>query len=562
MANKNVQIKKKNGSSWDNIFPISLATNIMAEGGSVEEVIGDKKKNTVILSAFMKKMRDGGSGSIACMGDSTTYGADNTNSRLPDSTPADDGTAHYANRADITYPESLQNHLSQIYGTGNITVTNKGFAGDGTQRGLQHWNASGADVCLIMYGINDADNSNIPYNGNVEEFLKYYRQIIEREIRNNTACIILSPIKLRIITANQSVSRHSKIDAFGQAARMLAEEYNLPFIDTAELLRGYGSEIYSDYTHLNTIGYNILGAKLSSIFIGQGAYAPFIISDEEILGVSLLNDNFKANNVQGWYFQSGGPTPTEDDSSGSTYINLKNEGATITYAFYTEKDNMVVIPHWQYGYDGFSFEFELDFGVIPSQFMNKDMIDNAYPGSPVSKATYDNSDKNHGLRFSPNRILFTNEKHLLIPTRGWHTVRFKVNQINPVGGVINWYGCKFENLDKFVSRTIQKSDLNLENSHAAYDPTGRPVQALKKNGIVFLEGVVSGLQQGLGKTILTLPSGYRPKNTRSYICSQFSGANIAYANVVVGSNGTITVHTASSTSDYLQLYQISFPVMD
>lgn len=518
--------------------------------------------NTYKLNKAMMKLKTGIPITIACQGDSTTASTDSTSSREPDPAPTNNGTYHYAKRASITYPESLQKYMRRVYGDDKVTVINRGFEGDGTKRGYEHWNMpSGADVMLIMYGINDADNSSIDYMGDVEEFIRYYRLIIEQELRNGTAVIMLSPIRLRIATGTTSVLRHTKIQAFGEAAKMLANEYNIPCVDMHEMLRGYGADIYSDYTHLNGIGYELLGARLSSIFIGRGSIKPFTIKSGKNLGVSLMNDSFVAANVQGWYYQTNPITATEDDSSGGgTYLNLRNPNAFITYSFYANEDNLIVSPNFQFAFsDPFEFEMQLDYGLQPQQILNKEMVDNLYPLAPITSQKYYQTDKNNSQRFSPSMMKNVTDKHIIIPSRGWHTITFKVNQTNASLGIIAFYGFKVESVREFMSRTNIIIPLTLENGFTPFDDVRKP-QLVIANGIVTIEGLIAGLSTRIGQNIATIPAPYRPKEVYSYLCPNATSNNGAYANITIGTNGSIIVQYSSTAADIVQLASIKYPL--
>lgn len=83
------------------------------------------------MAQFLRNLRKGSPVTIACMGDSMTYGHDTTSSdkRNADTTPCDDGSKHSFTRASITYPEALQKYLNKIY-SNNVTVINRGYSGD------------------------------------------------------------------------------------------------------------------------------------------------------------------------------------------------------------------------------------------------------------------------------------------------------------------------------------------------------------------------------------------------------------------------------------------------
>ena len=131
-----------------------------------------KKLSTDLYSKFQYKLRRTDELlTIIFQGDSTIYGTDTSSvdKRPIYGTLTDNGVAHKVTRASVTMPEHFATLINSVYSS-RITVINKGYSGDGTKSGCEHWNPGEADLKVFEYGINDASNSNIEYMGNVETF--------------------------------------------------------------------------------------------------------------------------------------------------------------------------------------------------------------------------------------------------------------------------------------------------------------------------------------------------------------------------------------------------------
>jgi hypothetical protein len=85
--------------------------------------------------------------------------------------------------------------------------------------------------------------------------------------------------------------------------------------------------------------------------------------------------------------------------------------------------------------------------------------------------------------------------------------------------------------------------LTLQNSWSAYgSPAETPSYAKNNYGIITLKG---GIKDGtLGSVCATLPTDYRPANTRSFITYS---ANNTPAFITINSNGEITVEDGDTT---------------
>ncbi|PGK02532.1 hypothetical protein CN892_27270, partial [Bacillus anthracis] len=124
---------------------------------AVSEQIDLRVMQAAAIGTFYKKLSTGVSVTIGLMGDSVAYGADynSADKRPPLSGTTDNGVSFPDTRASTTPVEALQDYFSQLYGS-TVTIKPKAFPGDGTKLGWEHWNASGSDLVVFNYGINDA----------------------------------------------------------------------------------------------------------------------------------------------------------------------------------------------------------------------------------------------------------------------------------------------------------------------------------------------------------------------------------------------------------------------
>lgn len=400
-----------------------------------------KEKQTDLYAKFYQKLRTGITTSIACVGDSTTYGEDKTSAdiRPCPTNLTDNGVAYnsYDTRASVTYPESLQEALNEIYGTDKVSVINKGYSGDDVSEAYEHWNVN-TDIALISLGINDAINST--YAGNLETFLSWYRKLIEKHLDNNCAVIIMTPTKLR-----QDVS--TDISVFRHSLYLLAEEYNIPIIDGFEMLNNVDYSYYSDATHLTGVGYKYLGKRIASIFIGEGVAKPKTVLSGDTLIYRTSSDNIinKGCALSGGNADSGTPEGLSNTGVGLTVNDLTD---TIYYSVYTGQENLVVVPII-YGLTGAVAKIEVDFSEQMPQPTNDfslyaTTVDRTYPISNISYTWAGN------YTIPKDDILFKNPM-LYITTKGWHTIKItKTSTAN-----VSFQGINFVSLEstKFMNKT-------------------------------------------------------------------------------------------------------------
>lgn len=370
---------------------------------------------------------------IACLGDSLTYGHDivSSDKRPPTTTPTDNGTLHIRDRAGITYPEFLQTCLREVYGTSKVNVRNMGFSGDTTKTAYEHWNKSDSDVVLMMFGTNDSTYQTI------KEFIRYYRLLIERELKNGTAVILLTPPKTK---DSASVG----IDVYAQAVKTLASENNLPLIDMIELTSNIDASLYSDAAHFNTDGYKFIGARLSSLFIGKGVTNENRVYSGDSLSSRTMVDSFhliggtRVNNAN--Y-----PTVTEYiETQGTAYYP---DDEPIYYSFYTAQDNMIVYPSFYSSMTITEVNATLDFGVVPQIITNNLRVNHnsfkaskVFPNTTSIKYADANATSLGGIFSYDRENTIDFEKGLFIAKKGWHTV--KIESV----GKITFYSLDFVSL--------------------------------------------------------------------------------------------------------------------
>lgn len=521
-----------------------------------------RRKNTVLFNRFLFNLRRlHGDIRICCMGDSMTYGTDTNSSdkKAADTSLTDDGTKHLATRASKTYPEVLQRELNKIYDN-NITVINHGYSGDGTKKGYLHWNASMCDLCIINYGINDAINENIEYMGSIKEFIKWYRLIIERELENDTAVILITPPKQLIISTSGKDGRTS-VDVFSNAVYMLGQEYNIPVIDGHLIMEGYGSEYYSDTTHHNSKGYETYACNLLGILIGEGANKPYKINGYDMLGANILLDNFVLSN--GSLIANSEAYPTPIECNGTSPSILLKDGQSVTYSFYCEQPQIVAIPSLYSASKNCNVIVKLDRGVEQPQpqnyfyFHNQNNIDRSKKQESSitikNKDLIDYSNKVYTLK----NTLKNTDPHLIIMRRGWHTITISTNFGNS-NDSCTLYGIEFLTYNDYLNRVVEEVELNLVNCEP-YDKSRTPKLTLN-NGYAELTGTIKNFVSADGGLIAEIGTTLAPATNVVFPIALSSSTGGGYGTISITSGGKILIPYLSSSVNYASLYGIRWKV--
>lgn len=433
-------------SQLDKIINLKLLMDVDSTSYKINDIISvDKitRLQNLYMAQFLRNLRKGSPVTIACMGDSLTYGHDTTSSdkRNADTTPCDDGSKHSFTRASITYPEALQKYLNKIY-SNNVTVINRGYSGDYVKKGIDRWNKKhGANLTIIMYATNDSRASYVPeqYRGNIEEFLKWYEQAIIREILWGKSVVVFSPPKL------QSFG-DLDIDTFANGLIQLCKKYNVPYVDSELFTINYNN-INSDGVHFNGVGYEIFGMKSASVFVAENLLKPQYVKG----GTKLLNrqtiDSFVVNGTYSYNSTSGAYTPSELNNTGGSVLNL-NPGSSITYSFYCEEDDMFVIPYIYTISD--KIKISLDYGLKASENSLDASIGKGATPLDKNKSVIEiiNEDV---LLINKDKVFTNGVECLRIPTKGWHTLTISNDHRQSTDGTLVINGIEFMNYDVYAS---------------------------------------------------------------------------------------------------------------
>lgn len=430
----------------EQIINLKLLMDVDSTSYKINDIISvDKitRLQNLYMAQFLRNLRKGSPVTIACMGDSLTYGHDTTSSdkRNADTTPCDDGSKHSFTRASITYPEALQKYLNKIY-SNNVTVINRGYSGDYVKKGIDRWNKKhGANLTIIMYATNDSRASYVPeqYRGNIEEFLKWYEQAIIREILWGKSVVVFSPPKL------QSFG-DLDIDTFANGLIQLCKKYNVPYVDSELFTINYNN-INSDGVHFNGVGYEIFGMKSASVFVAENLLKPQYVKG----GTKLLNrqtiDSFVVNGTYSYNSTSGAYTPSELNNTGGSVLNL-NPGSSITYSFYCEEDDMFVIPYIYTISD--KIKISLDYGLKASENSLDASIGKGATPLDKNKSVIEiiNEDV---LLINKDKVFTNGVECLRIPTKGWHTLTISNDHRQSTDGTLVINGIEFMNYDVYAS---------------------------------------------------------------------------------------------------------------
>lgn len=437
-----------------------------------------QEKQTLLYGKFYQMLRQRSNVKIACMGDSLTYGHDTTSTdkRPPKSDPLCDPsvTTHVQTQASKTYPEALQEKLNLVYGTGIVTVVNRGFSGDGTREAYNRWTTNvSSNLTLIELGTNDSRASWIDYAGNIGTYLDWYRKLIERELDRNSAVIILTPFKL--------LGEDLRVDEFSNALYLLGGEYGIPVITGDELMANYGADCYSDDTHFNGKGYNILGSKIASFFIGEGVMNVKHVGDGTELLTRRYLDNCEFTNGTSNNSSAGYPTPDEIITGQGIGYTL-GSGNQLIYSVYCETENLVVLPSIFFGTSStWDVKVEVDFGVEMAEPSNDYSAYNLVSNfnNPVSSVVYTqdmrlaydintSGDNNHTLVTKQDFLYSDKLPKIVITTKGWHTIRLTPNSV--AGASI--HGLSFVRYDDIVINNMLNSlGYMYYSTHANYTDT-------------------------------------------------------------------------------------------
>ena len=220
-------------------------------------------------------------------------------------------------------PEIMTETLNKVY-NGKITMFRKVWNGitvcnKKTPSGkpvdysiTSHWKASEKDIAMMNFGINDAIgiHLDVSYAGNVTKFIEGYKALIERELENGTAVIVVSPFRLCTVgekDIDADLDDRTIIDVYEQSLFSLCQEYGIPFIDGSLMLKNFGSELYLDLSHLRPLGNESAGKRLASVLIGQNPLRPLKVHHNTYLSVIPQYSNCKLTGTANFSYSTTSP---------------------------------------------------------------------------------------------------------------------------------------------------------------------------------------------------------------------------------------------------------------
>lgn len=394
-----------------------------------------KQLQTLNMGLAQKKLRMNEATKIALMGDSVFWGYDQVSSEgIPTDCTADSGlsygTTFKANPNNI--PKNFIEKMNEVYES-NITYIPKVFTGDTFAGAFEKWNPSMADFIIINLGINDAMGAHIDenYRGHIELFVPAVRKLVEREIANGTAVILMTPVRQTVGNSYDTDNR-TLIDIYEQIEYDIAQEYGLGLIDGNQFTKNLATTSSIDFTHFTGETYENLGGRLVAPFVGRGVRNPLYVYDGSFLGArpQIDNINITGDTIINCSEQSPA-VPTLMTSSELDPIVAEKKGlqadivgtGKIYWSFYVPVDGMVVIPELYSAQENNVITMKLDFGTKQGKWGNifyvKNNIDYDYDEASVT--TIETSDLVENY-YGVNKVTLATQPNIKITTEGWHTI--------------------------------------------------------------------------------------------------------------------------------------------
>ena len=406
-----------------------------------------------------------------------------------------------------TYPEILRGCLWEVYGK-SFTVKKMAIGGDTLTKALERWTTNpDVKIAIMMFGTNDSYREE-----NTETFIKNYFKLIKRFLDWGCAVVLLTPPKKYDYSEVQ--------DVYAEVVKTIGKMLNIPVIDTREIFDGYPlDDLTTDYVHFKPDMYYLLGAKITSLFVlKRNLIQPYKLDSGKHLYCDLQTNNcFVPPNSRQEFINNCTYSPMD---VGKTKENGKSiklyENGKIYFSFSTDKD-MILIPLFRTTSNGKC--------IIDVNFRSK---------QPTKK--YDFITDEIGKNFTPShhKIYAVNESreslkltmselnsNIVITSKGVNSVC--VN--NGATGIVEFFGFYVMSLEdyynnKCTSSLIVGEDINYETDFS--NISGLKTKIIKKDGFVDIQFAVKVNATGF-KTIFTLPEGFRPEVTSSFVLKNYEG---------------------------------------
>lgn len=294
-----------------------------------------REKQTENMGNAMKKLRTNQNVKIAVRGDSVMFGYNTatsgedglrrvTNTVMADRNPSEyakslgyDGLFFYGThpltkqaqasgsikassevtgngsvkRTEVQIPDVMIQALNEVF-EGHVQYVDRVYTGDSAVTSYCRYDAANADLEIINLGINDALAAFLGsgYVGQVSEFVKWYTNLIEREIENDVALVIVTPITQTTVSTYDTDAR-TTVDVYEKVLHDIASLYNIPVIDGNEMNHNFSNRLLIDFTHFNAYGNSSFGKRLAAPFIAGDLLAYEPITDGSWLGCRPQEDS-------------------------------------------------------------------------------------------------------------------------------------------------------------------------------------------------------------------------------------------------------------------------------
>ncbi|AFP33710.1 SGNH hydrolase domain-containing protein [Pectobacterium phage POP72] len=304
--------------------------------------------------------------------------------------------------------------------------------------------ASDADICTIMLGVNDAkfasDNGNdiTAINGNslygIENYALIMRKFIAREILRGRCVVVLGTTPYVSGATTDEMGNMAEpwvARSYDSTAKSVAEEFGCAFIDTKrDIMLHFGiSESMHDGIHPKEDFVPVLGKRFAAVFANQDYKNPYVLTPGSVMLPNWLmfpissNRPLKLSELKNGSSPPFGGAADDPDAIG---IKLPQDalGGKVTFAFYLDTDSLVLFPSINSAGGQYSFGLIADGGAkqpaYTSTFLSL-LPDRQYISSGRSVI---GSGKKNRRTESYSQIYTACYMHYT--TRGWHTLSFNI----------------------------------------------------------------------------------------------------------------------------------------
>lgn len=430
---------------------------------------------------------------IKFMGDSIMFGqatasAAGAVNRIGDATNFGDGSVYAQWQFTNNYPQVVEDRLNTVY-RGAVTSYNGGFSGDRALDGyLRHRGNPVTGISVVGYGINDCqattnnglDNStvtDITRVFSIPNYTSVLRRFIAREILRGNGVVVVGATNYLSSNGWNGTSADASIlcEAWNMAAKAVADEFGLPFVDMRnDVLNQYQLQrINEDGTHPLPAGHDIIGARIASLFIGEGFVNPVIANScSKILANPTINNMMSKDLTVSSNTKS--PNPPFNGNSQSTL--LVSVGNPITIPFYLDNDDIICIPSFVC-VNG-DVQIDLDHGAEQQEYkfdypIYKDKLVNPVSGTAIANpaSTYTISstgsiDQLIHRRSVNSETVGVNCLH--ISGKGWHSVTFTLSENGNGTPVCHFFGLEFLTWESMRQGNTPQFELIVDTNDLAF----------------------------------------------------------------------------------------------